>query len=229
MGKKYKESAKNIDLKKSYDIKEAFNLVLNGPLANFDETVELHLRLGVDSRHADQQVRGSVVLPNGTGKKVKVLVFTNEGKQDEAKKAGADFVGAQDLADRIVNENFFDFDVVIASPDMMRIVGKLGKVLGPKGLMPSVKSGTVSEDVASAVKEVKAGRVEYRIDKNGIIHSSIGKVSFGSEKLFDNFDVLMSAVVSAKPTSFKGQYIKSCFVTRTMGPGVRVNFAKYSA
>lgn len=227
MGRKYEQSLKTIDPKKMYEAKEAMEAVLSGEKANFDETVELHVRLGVDSRHADQQVRGSVVLPNGTGKDVRVLVFAKEDKQDEAKKAGADFVGGEELAQRIQEENFLDFDVVIASPDMMRVVGKLGKVLGPKGLMPSPKAGTVSSDVGEAVRQVKSGRIEYKLDKTNIIHCSIGKVSFGAEKLFDNFDVLMSAIASARPVSFKGQYIKSCFTARTMGPGVRVNVSKY--
>lgn len=228
MGKKYVESLKKIDLKETYEAKDAFNLVLGGPLANFDETVELHVRLGVDSRHADQQVRGSVVLPNGTGKKVKVLVLTKGENLKNAEQAGADYVGGEELAEKIKNEGFLDFDVVVASPDMMKTVGKLGKVLGPKGLMPSAKSGTVSLNVAEAVKRVKSGQVEYKLDKTNIIHCSIGKVSFGVEKLLENFDSLMSAIASAKPASFKGQYIKSCFTTRTMGPGVRVLFSKYS-
>lgn len=228
MGKKYKESLKNIDLAKFYEGREAFDVILLGPLANFDETVELHLRLGVDSRHADQQVRGSVVLPNGTGKKVKVLVFAKEGDWAQAKEAGADYVGAEELAEKVQNENFLDFDVVIASPDMMRIVGRLGKVLGPKGLMPSPKAGTVSADVAEAVRQVKAGRVEYRLDKTNIIHCSIGKVSFGAQKLYENFDALMLAISEARPSSFKGQYVKSCFAARTMGPGVKVNVSRYA-
>lgn len=227
MGKKYEANLKMVDSKKLYDAKEAMQTVLLGEKANFDETVELHVRLGVDSRHADQQVRGSVILPNGTGKKVRVLVFAKEEKQEEAKKAGADFVGGEELAEKIQNENFLDFDVVISSPDMMRVVGKLGKVLGPKGLMPSPKAGTVSVDVGEAVKQIKSGRIEYKLDKNNIIHCSIGKVSFGEEKLYDNFDVLMSAIASARPASFKGQYIKSCYTSRTMGPGVRVNVSKY--
>ena len=227
MGKKYKESLKAIDPKKIYEAREALQIVLSGEKANFDETVELHVRLGVDSRHADQQVRGSVVLPNGTGKDVKVLVFAKADKQNEAKEAGADFVGGEDLAQRIQEENFLDFDVVIASPDMMRVVGKLGKVLGPKGLMPSPKAGTVSSDVGEAVRQIKSGRIEYKLDKTNIIHCSIGKVSFGADKLFDNFDVLMSAIASARPASFKGQYMKSCFTARTMGHGVRVNVSKY--
>lgn len=227
MGKKYNESLKKIDIKKTYEIKEALDLVLDGSLANFDETVELHVRLGVDSRHADQQVRGSVVLPNGTGKKVKVLVFAKNENLDKAKAAGADYVGGEELAEKIQNENFLDFDVVVASPDMMRVVGKLGKILGPKNLMPSPKAGTVTADVADAVKQVKAGRIEYKLDKGNIIHCSIGKVSFGNEKLCNNFEVLMSAISSARPTAFKGQYIKSCYTARTMGPGVRVNVSKY--
>ena len=227
MGKKYRENLKKIDQKKTYEAKEAMEAVLSGEKANFDETIELHVRLGVDSRHADQQVRGSVVLPNGTGRDVRVLVFTKEEKYDVAREAGAEFVGGEDLAEKIQNENFLDFDVVIASPDMMRIVGKLGKILGPKGLMPSPKAGTVSADVEEAVRQVKSGRVEYKLDKNNITHCVIGKVSFGGDKLYDNFDVLMSAIASAKPASFKGQYIKSCYIARTMGPGVKVSVSKY--
>lgn len=227
MGKKYEESLKAIDRSREYLGKDAFEAVILGPKANFDETIEVHLRLGVDSRHADQQVRGSVVLPNGTGKKVRILVFAKEDKQEEAKKAGADYVGGEELSGKILKDRFLDFDVVVASPDMMRIVGKLGKVLGPKGLMPSPKAGTVSVDVAEAVRQIKSGRVEYKLDKTNIIHCSIGKVSFGADKLLDNFEVLMKAVADAKPSSFKGQYIKSCFTARTMGPGVRVDVSKY--
>ncbi len=227
MGKKYVESLKAIDPKRVYEVKDALDVVLAGPFANFDETVELHLRLGVDSRHADQQVRGCVVLPNGTGKNVKVLVFAEEEKQDEAKKAGADVVGGEELVDDVQNGKFLDVDVVVASPKMMRVVGRLGKVLGPKGLMPSIKSGTVNPDVAVAVNMVKSGQIEYKLDKNNIIHCVIGKVSFGNEKLFENFESLVSAVVSSRPASFKGQFIKSCFAARTMGPGVKVNVSKY--
>ena len=227
MGKKYRESLKKIDSTKLYDGVEAFDVVLLGPVANFDDTVELHVRLGVDSRHADQQVRGAVVLPNGTGKKLRVLVFAKEANWSQAKEAGADYVGADELAERVQNENFLDFDVVIASPDMMRVVGRLGKVLGPRGLMPSPKAGTVSADVAEAVRQVKAGRVVYRLDKTNIIHCPIGKVSFGAQKLYENFDSLMLAISEARPSSFKGQYVRSCFAARTMGPGVRVNVSKY--
>ena len=227
MGKKYRESLNAIDSRKTYEVKDALDAVLTGPFANFDETVEIHLRLGVDSRHADQQVRGSVVLPNGTGKDVRVLVFAEEEKQKEAKEAGADFVGGEELVEDIQSGKFLDVDVVIASPKMMRAVGKLGKILGPKGLMPSPKSGTVNSDVALAVKMVKSGQIEYKLDKNNIIHCSIGKVSFGNEKLFENFESLVNAVVSSRPASFKGQYIKSCFTARTMGPGVRINVSKY--
>ena len=226
MGKKYEESAKLVDFDKFYHGKEAFGVVLSGPMANFDETVELHIRLGVDSRHADQQVRGSVVLPNGTGKDVKILVFAKQDRQKEAKEAGADYVGGEELVEKIQNENFMDFDVVIASPDMMRFVGRLGKVLGPKGLMPSPKAGTVAADVAEAVRQIKSGRIEYKLDKNNIIHCSIGKVSFGEDKLLENFEAVMSAVVSSKPNSFKGQYIRSCFIARTMGPGIRLNVSQ---
>ncbi|MDE5600349.1 MAG: 50S ribosomal protein L1 [Oscillospiraceae bacterium] len=228
-GKKYNESVKKIDNNKIYDAKEAFDLVLESAKAKFDETIELHVRLGVDSRHADQQVRGAVVLPNGTGKKIKALVFCKEDKFEQAKAAGADYVGGAELAAKIQNENFFDFDVVIASPDMMAVVGRLGKVLGPKGLMPNPKAGTVSPDVAKAVTEVKAGKIEYRLDKTNIIHCPIGKASFGADKLIENFDTLMSAIANAKPSAAKGQYIKSCVVTSTMGPGIKVSATKYSA
>ena len=218
-GKKYQESAKLIDRSVQYDPTEALELVVKGASAKFDETVELHIKLGVDSRHADQQVRGAVVLPNGTGKTRRVLVF--------AKAAGADYVGGMELVEKITKENWFDFDVVVASPDMMGIVGRLGKVLGPKGLMPSPKAGTVTPNVAAAVKEIKAGKVEYRLDKTNIIHCPIGKVSFGAEKLTENMDTLVKAVVKAKPAAAKGQYIRSCTVVSTMGPGVKVNTAKY--
>ena len=227
MGKKYLESAKKIDSKKMYGVKEALDLVISGPLAAFDETVEVHLRLGVDSRYADQQVRGSVVLPNGTGKKVRVLVFAEEEKQTQAKEAGADLVGGEELISEVESGMALNYDVVVASPKMMRFVGRIGKILGPKGLMPSPKSGTVNSDVALAVKMVKSGQIEYRLDKNNIIHCPIGKVSFGSEKLNENFNTLVSAVVVACPATFKGQFIKSCFTTRTMGPSVRVNIAEY--
>ena len=226
-GKKYKESAKLIDRSVQYDPAEALDLVVKGASAKFDETVELHIKLGVDSRHADQQVRGAVVLPNGTGKTRRVLVFTKDAKVDEALAAGADYVGGMELVEKITKENWFEFDVVVASPDMMGIVGRLGKVLGPKGLMPSPKAGTVTPNVGAAVKEIKAGKVEYRLDKTNIIHCPIGKVSFGTEKLAENMDTLVRAVVKAKPAAAKGQYIRSCTVVSTMGPGVKVNTAKY--
>ncbi len=226
-GKKYKESAKLIDRSVQYEPAEALGLVVNGATAKFDETVEMHIKLGVDSRHADQQVRGAVVLPNGTGKVRRVLVFAKDAKADEAKEAGADFVGGMELVEKITKENWFDFDVVVASPDMMGIVGRLGKVLGPKGLMPSPKAGTVTPNVAAAVKEIKAGKVEYRLDKTNIIHCPIGKVSFGAEKLTQNMDTLMQAIVKAKPASAKGQYIRSCVVVSTMGPSVKVSANKY--
>ena len=226
-GKKYIDAAKLIENNKTYDPTEALELCCKTATAKFDETVELHVRLGVDSRHADQQVRGAVVLPNGTGKTRRVLVFAKDAKVDEAKAAGADYVGGMELVEKITKENWFDFDVVVASPDMMGIVGRLGKVLGPKGLMPSPKAGTVTPNVAAAVKEIKAGKVEYRLDKTNIIHCPIGKVSFGAEKLTENMDTLVKAVVKAKPAAAKGQYIKSCTVVSTMGPGVKVNTAKY--
>ena len=225
-GKKYQDSAKLIDRTKLYDANEAIDLVCQTSKAKFDETVELHIRLGVDSRHADQQVRGAIVLPHGTGKNVKVLVFAKNDKADAAKEAGAEYVGAEDLVTKIQKENWFDFDVVIATPDMMGVIGRLGKVLGPKGLMPNPKAGTVTMDVAKAVQEAKAGKIEYRLDKTNIIHCPIGKASFGVEKLSDNFNALMGAVIKAKPASAKGQYIKSCVVASTMGPGVKVNSAK---
>ena len=225
-GKKYQDSAKLIDRTKLYDANEAIDLVCQTSKAKFDETVELHIRLGVDSRHADQQVRGAIVLPHGTGKNVKVLVFAKNDKADLAKEAGAEYVGAEDLVTKIQKENWFDFDVVIATPDMMGVIGRLGKVLGPKGLMPNPKAGTVTMDVAKAVQEAKAGKIEYRLDKTNIIHCPIGKASFGVEKLSDNFNALMGAVIKAKPASAKGQYIKSCVVASTMGPGVKVNSAK---
>lgn len=226
-GKNYRESLSKIQKNNLYDIKEAFELVVNSAKAKFDETVELHVRLGVDSRHADQQVRGAVVLPNGTGRNIKVLVFAKENKFEEAKAAGADYVGGVELAEKIQKENFLDFDVVIASPDMMPIVGRLGKILGPKGLMPNPKAGTVNPDVARAVTEAKAGKIEYRLDKTNIIHCSIGKISFGAEKLIENFDALMSAIAKAKPAAAKGQYIKSCVTASTMGPGIKINTSKY--
>ena len=225
-GKKYQESAKLIDKAALYDTAEAMELVVKTAPAKFDETVELHVKLGVDSRHADQQVRGALVLPHGTGKVPRVLVFAKGDKAEAAKAAGADFVGEMDLVEKIQKENWFDYDVVVASPDMMGVVGRLGKVLGPKGLMPSPKAGTVTPDVAKAVTEIKAGKVEYRLDKTNIIHCPIGKVSFGPEKLAENFNAIMGAIVKAKPAAAKGQYIKSCTVVSTMGPGVKVNGAK---
>ena len=225
-GKKYKDSAKQIDRSVQYEAADALALVVKTASAKFDETVEIHIKLGVDSRHADQQVRGAIVLPNGTGKTRKVLVFAKDAKVDEAKAAGADYVGGMELVEKITKENWFDFDVVVASPDMMGIVGRLGKVLGPKGLMPSPKAGTVTPNVAQAVKEVKAGKIEYRLDKTNIIHCPIGKVSFGADKLKENFDALIGAVIKAKPAAAKGQYIRSCVVASTMGPGVKVSAAK---
>jgi len=226
-GKKYQESQKLIDRGTLYEQKEALQLVIDASKAKFDETVELHIKLGVDSRHADQQVRGAVVLPNGTGKTVRVLVFAKEERFEEAKAAGADFVGGQELIPKIQNEGWFDYDVVIATPDMMGVVGRLGRVLGPKGLMPNPKAGTVTPDIARAVQEAKAGKIEYRLDKTNIIHCPIGKVSFGVDKLLENFDALMGAVIKAKPAAAKGQYVKSCVVASTMGPGVKINNAKF--
>ena len=225
-GKKYQDSAKQIDKAMLYDTAEAMDLVVKTAPAKFDETVELHVKLGVDSRHADQQVRGAIVLPHGTGRTQRVLVFAKGDKAEAAKAAGADFVVEMDMVQKIQQENWFDYDVVVASPDMMGVVGRLGKILGPKGLMPSPKAGTVTPDVAKAVTEIKAGKVEYRLDKTNIIHCPIGKVSFGAEKLAENFSALMSAIVKAKPAAAKGQYIKSCVVASTMGPGVKVNGAK---
>ena len=225
-GKKYQESAKQIDKNALYDTNEAMELLVKTAPAKFDETVELHVKLGVDSRHADQQVRGAIVLPHGTGKTQRVLVFAKAAKADEARAAGADFVGDMDLVEKIQKENWFDFDVVVATPDMMGVVGRLGKVLGPKGLMPSPKAGTVTMDVTKAVNEIKAGKVEYRLDKTNIIHCPIGKVSFGADKLFENYSVLMGAILKAKPTAAKGQYIKSCVAASTMGPGVKMNANK---
>ncbi|MBE6637113.1 MAG: 50S ribosomal protein L1 [Ruminococcaceae bacterium] len=226
MGKRFIESAKLVDKAKLYDADEALALVCQTAKAKFDETVELHVRLGVDSRHADQQVRGAVVLPNGTGKTVRTLVFAKGEKADAARAAGADYVGDTDFVEKIMKENWFEFDVVIASPDMMGVIGRLGRVLGPKGLMPNPKAGTVTPDVARAVTEAKAGKIEYRLDRNNIIHCPIGKASFGAEKLAENFNTLMGAVIKAKPAAAKGQYIKSCVVASTMGPGVKVNAAK---
>ena len=226
MGKKYIDSAKLIDKSKAYDPAEALELVCQTSKAKFDETIEIHIRLGVDSRHADQQVRGAVVLPNGTGKNVKVLVFAKGDNIEKAQAAGADYVGGPELAEKIQKENWFDFDVVIASPDMMGVIGRLGKVLGPKGLMPSPKAGTVTPDVARAVTEAKAGKIEYRLDKTNIIHCPIGKASFGVEKLSENFNTLVGAVIKAKPAAAKGQYIKSCVIASTMGPGIKINQTK---
>ena len=225
-GKKYQDSAKQIDKATLYDAAEAMDLIVKTAPAKFDETVELHVKLGVDSRHADQQVRGAIVLPHGTGKVPRVLVFAKGDKADAAKEAGADYVGEADLAQKIQQENWFDFDVVIASPDMMSVVGRLGKVLGPKGLMPSPKAGTVTPNVTAAVKEIKAGKIEYRLDKTNIIHCPIGKASFGAEKLQDNFDALMGAIIKAKPAAAKGQYVRSCVIASTMGPGIKVSTAK---
>lgn len=228
MGKKYVESSKLVDKNVLYTPAEALDLAVKTAKAKFDETIELHVRLGVDPRHADQQVRGAVVLPNGTGKTVKVLVFAKGAKATEAQEAGADFVGAEELVQKIQGENWFDYDVVVATPDMMGVVGRLGRVLGPKGLMPNPKSGTVTFDVTKAVEEIKAGKVEYRLDKNNIIHVAIGKVSFGGEKLAENFNVLMNAIIKAKPSAAKGQYLRSVTVTSTMGPGVKINPARVS-
>ena len=222
-GKNYKESVKLVDRTQLYDASDAFGLVIKASKAKFDETVELHVKLGVDSRHADQQVRGAIVLPHGTGKTRKVLVFCKEERQQEALDAGADFVGAQDMVDRIQKENFFDYDVVVATPDMMGIVGRLGKILGPKGLMPTPKAGTVTPNIAQAVQEIKAGKIEYRLDKTNIIHCPIGRVSFGVEKLVDNYTTLMTAILRAKPAAAKGQYVRSCVTASTMGPGVKIN------
>ena len=226
MGKKYADSAKLIEKTKQYDVVEAMELVCQTSKAKFDETIEVHVRLGVDSRHADQQVRGAVVLPNGTGKTVKTLVFAKGDNVQKALGAGADYAGGAEYAEKIQKENWFDFDVVIATPDMMSVIGRLGKVLGPKGLMPSPKAGTVTPDVVRAVTEAKAGKIEYRLDKTNIIHCPIGKASFGTEKLKENFDTLLGAIIKAKPAAAKGQYIKSCVVASTMGPGIKVNQAK---
>ena len=225
-GKKYADSVKLFEKSKQYDPAEALALVCQTSKAKFDETIEVHVRLGVDSRHADQQVRGAVVLPNGTGKTVRTLVFAKGDNVQKALDAGADYVGGAEYAEKITQENWFDFDVVIASPDMMAVIGKLGKVLGPKGLMPSPKAGTVTPDVARAVTEAKAGKIEYRLDKTNIIHCPIGKASFGDAKLKENFDTLLGAIIKAKPASAKGQYIKSCVVASTMGPGIKINQAK---
>ena len=222
-GKKYQDSAKLLDRSKLYDPAEAVDLVVKTGKAKFDETVEAHIKLGVDSRHADQQVRGAVVLPHGTGKSVRVLVFAKGDKVSEAEQAGADFVGAEDMVAKIQNENWFDFDIIVATPDMMGVVGRLGKVLGPKGLMPNPKAGTVTMDVAKAIADIKAGKIEYRLDKTNIIHCPIGKVSFGPQKLQENFGTLMSAILKAKPAAAKGQYLKSVAIASTMGPGIKLN------
>ena len=223
MSKRYAESVKLVEANKEYDIKEALDVIEKMPKTKFDQTVELHVKLGVDSKHADQQVRGTVVLPNGTGKTQKVLVFAKGPKAEEAEKAGADFVGAEELIPKIQNENWFDYDVVVATPDMMGVVGRLGKVLGPKGLMPNPKSGTVTMDVTKAIKEIKSGKVEYRLDKTNIMHLGFGKVSFGAEKLAENYDAIMGAIIKAKPAAAKGQYIRSVSVSTTMGPGLYIN------
>ena len=227
-GKKYQDSVKLIDKSKQYDAAEALELAVKTAKAKFDETVEIHVKLGVDSRHADQQVRGAIVLPHGTGKTAKVLVFAKGAKADEAQAAGADYVGEMELVTKIQNENWFEFDVVVATPDMMGVVGRLGKVLGPKGLMPSPKAGTVTMDVTKAVNEIKSGKIEYRLDKTNIIHCPIGKVSFGAQKLTENFNALMGAIVKAKPAAAKGQYLRSVVVGSTMGPGIKINGAKIS-
>ena len=223
VAKRYAVCSKLVDKNKEYEIKDALDLIEKMPKAKFDETVELHVKLGVDSKHADQQVRGTVVLPNGTGKTQKVLVFAKGPKAEEAEKAGADFVGAEELIPKIQNENWFDYDVVVATPDMMGVVGRLGKVLGPKGLMPNPKSGTVTMDVTKAINEIKSGKVEYRLDKTNIIHLGFGKVSFGADKLAENYETIMNAIIKAKPAAAKGQYIKSVSVTTTMGPGIFIN------
>lgn len=226
-GKNYRESAKLVDNTNLYDVSEAMDLITKTSKAKFDETIEAHIRLGVDGRHADQQVRGAIVLPHGTGKSKKVLVFAKGAKVQEAEDAGADYVGAEELAKKIQTENWFDFDVVVATPDMMGVVGRLGKVLGPKGLMPNPKSGTVTMDITKALGEIKAGKVEYRLDKTNIIHTPIGKASFGAEKLEENFKALMEAVVKARPAATKGQYLKSVTVVSTMGPGIKLNPTKF--
>ncbi len=226
MGKKYQDSVKLLEKAKLYDPAEALALVCQTSKAKFDETIEIHVRLGVDSRHADQQVRGAVVLPNGTGKTVRTLVFARGDAAKAAEEAGAEFVGAEEYVQKIQSENWFDFDIIIATPDMMGVIGRLGKVLGPKGLMPNPKAGTVTMDVGKAVTEAKAGKIEYRLDKTNIIHCPIGKASFGAEKLAENFDTLVGAIIKAKPAAAKGQYIKSCVIASTMGPGIKINYAK---
>ena len=226
-GKKYVEAAKAVDRATLYDTAEAISLVKKSAVAKFDETIEVHIRTGCDGRHADQQIRGAVVLPHGTGKKVRVLVFAKDAKAEEAKAAGADFVGAEDLIPKIQNEGWLDFDVVVATPDMMGVVGRLGKVLGPKGLMPNPKAGTVTMDVTKAVNDIKAGKIEYRLDRTNIVHVPLGKASFTEEQLQQNFDALMDAIIKAKPSALKGQYLRSVTLTSTMGPGVKVNAAKF--
>ncbi len=225
-GKKYLEAAKNIDRMTQYDVAEALDLVKKGATAKFDETVEVHIRTGCDGRHADQQIRGAVVLPHGTGKTVRVLVFAKGEKEKEAQEAGADFVGAEELIPKIQNENWFEYDVVVATPDMMGVVGRLGKVLGPKGLMPNPKAGTVTMDVAKAIQDIKAGKIEYRLDKANIVHVPVGKASFTTEQLQDNFQALLDAIIKARPAALKGTYLKSITVASTMGPGVKINVAK---
>ena len=222
-GKRYQESAKLVDEKKLYDAKEALKIIEKMPQPKFDQTVELHVKLGVDSKHADQQVRGTVVLPNGTGKTQRVLVFAKGPKAEEAKNAGADFVGAEELIPKIEKENWFEYDVIVATPDMMGVVGRLGKVLGPKGLMPNPKSGTVTMDVTKAINEIKSGKVEYRLDKNNIIHLGFGKISFGVDKLFENYEVILNAIIKAKPAAAKGQYIKGVSIAPSMGPGLYID------
>ena len=225
-GKKYVDAAKLVDKSKLYEPGEALETVIKTSTAKFDETVELHVKLGVDSRHADQQVRGAVVLPNGTGKNVRVLAICKGANEELAREAGADFVGAEDMTQKIQQENWMDFDVLITTPDCMGLVGRLGRILGPRGLMPNPKAGTVTPDIAKAVKEAKAGKIEYRLDKTNIIHCPIGKVSFGADKLGENFDTLMEAIVKAKPAAAKGQYVRSCVIASTMGPGIKVSTAK---
>ena len=227
-GKKYVESAKLVDRTKLYDIDEALDTVIKTATAKFDETVEIHVRLGVDGRHADQQVRGAIVLPNGTGKDVKILAICKGPNEEIAKEAGADYVGAEDMTQKIQQENWMDFDVLITTPDCMGLVGRLGRILGPRGLMPNPKAGTVTPDIARAIKEAKAGKIEYRLDKTNIIHCPIGKVSFGTQKLQENLDALMDAIIKAKPAAAKGQYIKSCAVTSTMGPSVKISPSKFA-
>ncbi len=228
-GKKYLEAAKTVDRSVNYETEEACNIVKANATAKFDETIEAHIRTGCDGRHAEQQIRGAVVLPNGTGKKIRVLVFAKGAKADEAEAAGADFVGGEELIPKIQNENWYEFDVIVATPDMMGVVGRLGKELGPKGLMPNPKAGTVTMDVTKAIEDIKAGKIEYRLDKANIIHVPIGKASFSAEQIQENFEALMGAIVKAKPASLKGQYLKSVTLTSTMGPGVKVNAARYTA